>query len=371
MTDIAKIDENFRIADIPVDNLRYYNVLNAPFSIHGLYEPQTLGKFTRLPDAFREDPAICEGVRKLIYCTSGGRVRFSTNSPCLALLVELDRVSNPPHMAATGHSGVDIFLCKRGEKEHAFRKCTMPSGFVEDGHRFYKGFLRFEDFDSWQEHEVMLHLPLYNGIRSLYVGIQEDCAIFEPVPYKIQKPVYFYGSSVTHGACASRPGNNYPCFLSRWLDFDYVNLGFSGSAAGEPEIAEYLATRESSAIVMELDMRLKDPEVFRNTFEPFYRKIRSINPDVPIIAMSFPKYPKIHHPVDCGYRDHVFSNRVILETCLKAWQEGDEKLWYLDGETAFGEWDQDACTVDFAHPNDLGFYRMAQALLPFLTRALK
>ena len=371
MLDIAKIDENFRIEEIQATDLRYYNVLEGQFSLHGLYEPCKLGKFTRMPDAYRDNEAICEGTRELIHCTAGGRIRFATDSPYVAVLVELESIVRVGHMAATGHSGVDFLICKRGQQDYAFKKVAMPKGFSEDEHRFYKGFLRFEDFDSYAEHEVMLTLPLYNGVRAVYVGLQDTASIFAPVPYRVEKPVYFYGASITQGGCASRPANNYPNFLSRWLSCDFVNLGFSGSAAGEPEMAEYLATREASAIVLDLDMRKREPEVFLATFEPFYRKIRSINKDVPIIAMSFPKYPKIHHPVTSNYRDHVFSNRVIMDTCLKAWAEGDEKIWYLDGETMFGDMDQEACTVDYSHPNDLGFYRMAQALLPLLKRALE
>ncbi len=368
--DIARIDENFRIEELKAPDVRYFNVLEEPFSIHGLYEPRKLGKFTRMPDAYRENEAICEGARQLIHCTAGGRIRFATNSPYVEVLVELEAIVNPSHMAATGHSGVDFLICKRGESDYAFRKVAMPRGFSTDEHRFYKGFLRFEDYDDYPEHEVMLHLPLYNGVRQVHVGVAESASLFPPAPYRVQRPVYFYGASITQGGCASRPANNYPNFLSRWLNCDFVNLGFSGSAAGEPEMAEYLASQDASAIVLDLDMRLRDPEVFLATFEPFYRKLRSINPTVPIIAMSFPKYPKIHHPVTSSYRDHVFSNRVILQTCLKAWAEGDERLWYLDGETVFGDRDQEACTVDYSHPNDLGFYRMAQALLPLLKRAL-
>ena len=370
MLDISRIDENFRVEEIRLPDLRYYDVLEEPFSIHGLYAPRQLKKFTRMPDAYREDPAICEGTRELIHCTAGGRIRFATDSPYVAVLVELESIVNLAHMPATGHSGVDFMICRRGCRDYAFKKIAMPTRFVSDGDRFYKGFLKFEDYDDHSEHEVMLHLPLYNGVRSVYVGIREGASLFRPVPYGIEKPVYFYGASITQGGCASRPANNYPNFLSRWLDCDFVNLGFSGSAAGEQEMAEYLASRDASAIVLDLDMRLRDPEVFRNTFEPFYRRLRSVNPTVPVIAMSFPKYPKIHHPVTSNYRDHLISNRIILDTCLKAWAEGDERLWYLDGETVFGERDQEDCTVDYSHPNDLGFYRMAQALLPLLKRAL-
>lgn len=370
MRDIRQIDENFRSQEICVSDLRFYNCLEQPFEINGLYQPRQLQKYTRMPDAYRENPALNEGMRQLMSNTSGGRIRFATNSPYLAVLVELEALSNIPHMAATGHSGVDVYICQQGKSDYAFRKICIPNVMREDADRFYKAFMFFRDFDDFEAHEVMLNLPLYNGVNAVYVGIQEDCRIFAPVEYRVKKPVYFYGPSTTQGGCASRPGNNYPNHVSRWLNCDFVNLGFSGTAAAEPEMAEYLARQDASAIVLELDMRLRDIEVFRQAFGPFYQKIRQIASTVPLILMSFPKFPKIHH-TNSNFRDHVLSNRIIMETCVGAWNNGDENLWYIDGETLFGDWDQDACTVDYSHPNDLGFYRIAQRLYPVLKRALE
>ena len=148
MKDIAQIDENFRIADIQAEDLRYYSVLEEPFSIHGLYRPRELQRFTRMPDSFRENPAICEGTRELIPNTAGGRIRFATNSPYIAVLVELEGIMVLGHMAATAHSGMDIMVCKRGKNEHAFKKVCMPTRFSEDADRFYKGFLKVEDYDQ-------------------------------------------------------------------------------------------------------------------------------------------------------------------------------------------------------------------------------
>ena len=170
--------------------------------------------------------------------------------------------------------------------------------------------------------------------------------------------------------CASRPGNNYPNHLSRWLKADFVNLGFSGSAKGEPEIAEYLAKLGADALFIDLDMSSKRIEDFINAHYAFYKCIREYNKTVPLIFMSFPRYPKVHHSPESGFRDHIVSNNIILETILNARNAGDENVYYIDGETLFGAEDQDSCTVDYTHPNDLGFYMMAKGIYPVLKKAL-
>ena len=49
----------------------------------------------------------------------------------------------------------------------------------------------------------------------------------------------FYGSSITQGGCAQRPGNSYPAIVSMDRMTDFVCLGFSGNAHGEAKMAEY------------------------------------------------------------------------------------------------------------------------------------
>ena len=370
MQDIRQIDPNFRTEVITQTDIRYYSCLEQPVEINGLYRPQETEKFLRMPEEYIHHEGLIDGVRQLIHHTAGGRIRFATDSPWVVVLVEVSDVIEGTNMSPAGHSGVDVYLCQRGNRDYRYRKTIMPEKMIEDTDRFYQGLFRFSNYDTYNQHEVMIHLPLYNGIEKIYIGIQETAALYAPVAYEISKPVCFYGDSITHGGCASRPGNNYPNHLSRWLNCDFINLGFSGSGAGEPAMADYIGSLELSAIVINLELRACDTELFRKLHYPFYARIRAQQPDTPIILMSrsgFPKIPKYGPDV----RNFVESNRIIMETCQRGWAEGDRNLYYIDGEQTFGTADQDACTVDGTHPNDLGFYRMAEGIRPVLSKVLK
>lgn len=108
--------------------------------------------------------------------------------------------------------------------------------------------------------------------------------------YAVKKPVVYYGSSITQGACASRPGNCYESILSRRLDCDYINLGFSGSAKGEDAIVDYIIGLDMSVFVMDYDYNAPTPEHLEKTHSKMFKAIRAEHPTLPIIIMPRPKF---------------------------------------------------------------------------------
>ncbi len=369
---IEEIDKNFAASKNIPDDIVFYDCFQEPFVINGLCLDNDENIFTRMPLSYK-DKTQSEGVKILMHHTSGGRIKFATSSPYIAVTVELPAARSMNHMPATGHSGVDAYVADRGAKNYTYIQTFFPENAVTD--TSYTRFLQFGPVDEYKEREVLLNLPLYNGVTSVKIGIKKGEKLFAPVPYGISTPVYFYGSSITQGGCASRPGNSYMGHISRWLDCDFVNLGFSGNAKGEPEMAEYIASKEMSAFVLDYDANAKTVEHLEATHYPFYKTVRESHPDIPIIMISYPKFdkkPSFFSLAKNAYpKDHRWSNVVVLKTYLKAIEEGDENVYYIDGATVFGTEDQDACTVDGCHPNDLGFYRMAKTIYPVLKKALK
>ena len=61
---------------------------------------------------------------------------------------------------------------------------------------------------------------------------------------------------------------------------------------------------------------------------------------------------------------------IIEDTYKNAVKAGDKNVYFIDGETFFGEHDRELCTIDRIHPNDLGFYRMASTILPTMKKIL-
>lgn len=367
--EIQDIDPNFMTERIKANDVEFFNCLSEPFEIYGLVDPKNTLKYMRLPGDFI-NKNVNDGVKSLLWHTSGGRVRFATNSPYIAVIVELKSMYRMMHMPPTGQSGIDLYTSKRGSLDQTFKKVFFPVDNVNDQNRYYDGYYELGVEDNYAEREITLNFPLYNGVNKLYIGLKAGSKIYKPVPYEIKNPIVFYGSSITQGACASRPGNCYASHLSRWLKSDFINLGFSGSDKGEIDIAKYIATLNLSAFVMDYEANSPSIEHLIDTHYPFYKYIRNAKPNIPIIMLSFPKYPL--PPVNSGFlkKDIVLSREVILSNYLKGINEGDRNLYFIDGETLFGVRDQDACSVDNCHPNDLGFYRMAEAIYPILKKTI-
>lgn len=354
MKRIEEIDLNMAVTTRLSDgDICWLDVHDAPFVLNGFTENQPKGEpFRRLPRDVAENTN--DGVAALALNTAGGRVRFNTDSPYVAVHAEMANICRMDHMAFTGIFGFDLY--ERIGEEETYIGTFRPSVGMENGYES-KLMLRGEG-----RHEVTVNFPLYNGVDRLFIGVKEGSDVAAPRQYAHPVPVVYYGSSITQGGCASRPGNSYQAMLTRMLDCDHINLGFSGSARGEDAIVNYMANLEMSVFVCDYDHNAPDPEHLRRTHLPLYRAIREKNPKLPIVLMSKP--------------DHQFEpetaerKAIILETYRTAIAEGDENITFIDGASIFEGELADSCTVDTCHPNDLGFYRFAQTLAPVLKNLL-
>ena len=177
----------------------------------------------------------------------------------------------------------------------------------------------------------------------------------EGMPYRNQLPIVYYGSSITQGGCASRPGNAYQNIISRHLNMDFLNLGFSGNAKAEDAVTNYMADLPMLVFVCDYDHNAPNVEYLRSTHQKLYDTIRKKNPDVPFIMLSRPDF-------ECNLTDNRLRRDVIMETLLHARANGDKNIWFVDGSSLFRGQFGDACTVDGTHPTDLGFGLFAEKL---------
>ena len=204
-----------------------------------------------------------------------------------------------------------------------------------------------------KKREFILYFPLYNDVVSLSVFLDKDAKIYEPQKYRDVKPILYYGASIDQGGCATRPDSSYPAMISKWNDIDFINLCFSGNCKGEPLMAEYAAGIDCSLFFMAYDGNAPTAEFLRKTHYKFYEIYRQRRKDVPIVFLSVP------HDSRPDWKER---QEVITETCRKARENGDENVYFIDGHVLFGDKDREICTVDGVHPNDLGFYRMAEKI---------
>jgi hypothetical protein len=350
---IEDVDRNFvpqKIGDI---DLVFGDISNKPFEVSGLAWFDRERKYCRLPEARLGETN--EGVRGLAWHTSGAMVRFKTNSKTLAIKYELWSEDDMSHMPRTGISGFDVY--KGVGKDKRFKAVSTP----EVKKKTIEALLIRGE--SGKLEEWSFNFPLYNGVMQVQIGLDPDSLIEPPTPYSIPEPILFYGSSITQGGCASRPGNAYTHILCRWLDANMLNFGFSGSAKAEPVMAELMGSIEMSAFVYDYDHNAPSVEYLEKTHEPFFKLMRQAKPDVPIIMVGRPDF--YADSTECCKRREIIQN--TYENALKS---GDRLVYYIDNELLFGSEDRDSCTVDGCHPNDLGFMRMAEVIYPVLRRAL-
>ena len=339
MKKLSEIDKNF-LTDVRIEktDIVYYRVKENDFCLFGLGYDDL---FRRMDEKTAKE--INEGMHALHSNTSGGRLRFVTDSSYVVLSIKMPVGQASPHMPLTGKAGFDLYVGDR------FVKMYVPP--VEAG----AGYEGICDFAYKKDRVITIHFPLYNNVEEVYIGLSSD-AKFEKAPdFRSDKKVLFYGSSITQGACASRPGLAYTNALSHRLGFNFVNLGASGSAFGELKMADYIAGLNHDIFVMDYDNNAPTADFLEKTHDSFFRRYREERTDTPVILISAPSF-HFSAAIDWPAR-----REVIKRTYEKAIAAGDENVYYIDGEELWGE-NWDSCTVDGLHPNDIGFMKMADRI---------
>lgn len=350
--DISEIDKNFAVeSNIDCTGLKIYNGENAPFKIYGVKKENDY--FLRMPDDIAK--TVSEGVSLLNRHTSGGRIRFMTDSKEIAVIVKKDGTKRiGVNQSLYGSGGLDIYANINGEERYVNTVKPTMKDFVTIS-------LRCPLIGTGMR-TVTVNFPLYDVVKEIYIGLPENAVIREAPEYKISTPIVYYGSSITQGGCASLPGTCYQSIISRDLDADFVNLGFSGNARGEDEIAEYIAGLKMSCFVYDYDHNSPSEEHLQNTHEKMFKTIRNKNPELPVIMVTRPKYYLSE--------SEIVRNKIIRATYENAVASGDRNVYFIDGRDFFDKTTRNICTVDGCHPNDVGFYKMAILIEEYLKKAL-
>ena len=317
-------------------------------------------------------------VRKAVWDlgqnSSGIAVRFRSDSKCIGARWKLLNNFGMAHMAATGVKGLDLYALGDDNQWH-FAGTAQPNGKVSSN-----VFIRKMD---GRMREYLIYLPLYDGVTSLEIGIDSTAGIMQPENPSLLPPVaenpaegaiLVYGTSVTQGGCATRPGMSFTSILERKLHRQTINLGFSGNGRMDGIIAEAIARVPASVYVIDC-LANCTYDIIRDSTEYFIRTIAEANPQTPILMLSNYCYP--YHWLDAQFReDAAKENALWKEFCDRLRKEGYKNIRYIDlysdcnmKKSAIGP-DHEG-TVDGVHMTDLGFLRYAETLLPYLEKALK
>lgn len=330
--------------------MKSYSYQDAPLEVHGVPFFKERGVLERLPENVRQAVPSLESAGR--RCP-GARICFRTDSPKLTLRMTLETFTPDIGMSIYGCQSANVMIGQRQTARFAgllnppdYNTKTVEKTFTKEP--------IMEDVTIW--------LPRNEVIGEFTVAVEDGAAVEPPTPYQYP-PMLYYGSSITEGGCGCRVTNGYNALISQHLDVDYYNFGFSGNARGELQIADYINTIPMSVFVMDYDHNAPNAEHLRKTHEPFFQRIRQAHPDLPIVILTRP---------DFDYDIHSDQRRqVIRATYENAVAAGDRNVWFIDGQTFFGDTDRHACTCDCIHPNDLGFYRMATVIEPVIKQILE
>lgn len=356
---ISKLDANMRapeFSDATVEDITWHNPSEKPFRIAGfpwfdqeqIYRRLPLDKKNQLPFA----------VDQLANCTAGGAVQFKTDSSQIMLEVELtEHAGRMYHMAATGESGFDLYCGEPGNMKY------LKTTIFEVGCQSYTSIL-LESKEIPRLREFKIHFPLYNGVKNVKIGLTKDAVISSPTAYSGKK-IVVYGGSTAQGACASRPGRCTLNIMAEKLNREVVNLGFSGSGKMEPALAEVIADIPDMALLMIEAERNTGYAGMSEKLIPFLRLVRERHPILPISIWS--ANPRGAEHFDVNQRNERLQFLKLFHNTLESLN--DPHLYLFDSSELLGKdfWE---CSVDGVHPNDLGFSRMADGIIPFIQTIL-
>lgn len=319
------------------------------FLLEGTGIPDSLkeSRYDRLPLSYKA--LVRAPVWELSKNSAGLSIRFLSNSTSLSVKWKVLNDFKMNHMTETGIKGVDLYFNNNGDWNYL--NSGRPKGADNES-------LLIGNMDG-EMREYKMYLPLYDGLVDIEIGIDSNSVIKKSLKNN-RKPIIFYGTSITQGGCASRPGMAHTNIISRKLNIDCMNFGFSGNGRMEQPIAEVISELDPAFYVIECLPNMKSTDEIANKTIPLVRTIRQKRPTTPIIFVeNFIYEPSI---LDKEMKARISKLNSALKTEYeKMIKEGFKNLYFVNSESATGN-DHEG-TVDGVHFTDLGFIRYADFLI--------
>jgi hypothetical protein len=352
--EISRLDAALSASKASEDAVDWHDVTQWGLEGREWAGQERLGYFDRLPAA--AEKTVTQNVWKLSRDSAGMMVRFKTDASALHVHYKLTKSNIAmPHMPATGVSGVDFYA---RDESGTWRWVMVSKPAAQE--------VRVEVIKGLAPgmREYAAYLPLYNGVEMLKIGVSKG-ARFEGLAPR-QRPVVFYGTSITHGACASRPGMVHSAILGRRLDRPVLNLGFSGNGRMDSAVGDFLCQVDASVYVIDCLPNMGPADVTAKCV-PLVQQIRSARPETPIVLVEDRRFTNDWiTPAKKKFHDE---NHAALKAAWDSLKKlGVKNLYYIEGDALYGT-DTEGAT-DASHANDLGFMRQADLFEPVLRKAL-
>lgn len=347
---------SLNISAVKTDDMSAHSLSKRP--LFGTLARETTVPYSRFPDSLKA--VLRPEVWNLGLNSAGLAVRFASDATDIgAKWYSVNRFAMN-HMTPTGIRGLDLYVLMPdstwqtvGSARPSMSSHSNKAIIIEDMPRRMR--------------EYMLYLPLYDGVDSLFILTDSAATVCMPsidLPHR-DKPLIMYGTSILQGGCASRPGMVHTSIIGRMLNRDVINLGLSGNARLDPEVASYMAAADASLYVIDALPNCTTP-ILRDRMDAFIDIIRTAHPATPILLVESPMFPAARHSIE------VFETLKEKNECLRLIydrrKEADSNLYYMEADQIL---DDVEATVDNYHFTDLGFYKFARVMIPVIERILQ
>ncbi len=351
---IEKLDPEMQVSKNTVDGLDWYDVTQWGAEGRILPDQERQQWFDRLPASAQS--SVTKAVWSLSRDSAGMMVRFKTDATAIHVHYKLKKANLAmAHMPATGVSGVDLYA-RDSEGRWRWVQVTRPSS-QEIKTQIVSGL-------AAGEREYAAYLPLYNGVEFISIGVAPD-SHFEALAPR-EKPIVFYGTSITHGACASRPGMVHTAILGRRFDMPVVNLGFSGNGRMDKAVGDYLTQIDAAVYVIDCLPNMGPADVTAKCV-PLVKQLRAARPTTPIVLVEDRR--NTNDWILPSRQQHHTQNHAALQAAYDSLvADGVTNLHYIPGDFLYGD-DAEGAT-DGSHASDLGFMRQAELFEPVLRAAM-
>lgn len=335
-------------ADPPVQHVPFSDTR---ITVSGLGWWKEQAKLQRLPDRLKAE--MPSKVWKLSMAPAGVRLRFRTDTINLGISATTGtyKLAPSPPIALIG---MDVYSDGR------YLGSALPDDKMVLEKKFALGAEK-------AMHDVEIYLPIGAPTVVKEITLDLGAKLEAGSAYSQEKPIVYYGSSITQGAQSSNPGVAFPCFIGRWLNMDFVNLGFSGNGLGEPALASAVAEIDASVYVVDYWAN-PPPEVYEKTFPEFIAIIRAKHTETPIVVTG----PYYNPSEVFGSRmgQYQLEKRKLIPRLVQEKQKaGDKNIHYVDGFDLISPEQADALS-DARHANSYGMFLYARGLEPMLRKVL-
>ena len=290
---------------------------------------------------------------------TGMYVMFKTTSSQIAATWENAPRRIGDNMTAITQLGLDLYIKQDGR--WLFCQVARPS---TDPEKCRHSKTLVKNLPEGEK-EFMLYLPLWCELKSLEIGVDKDATI-EAIPSPYKYKVLNYGTSITHGASASRPGMTWSARMSRNLGIDFINVGFSGQGKMHKEIVPLLCKVECDALLCYCFGNPSAQEI-EERVDYFVDELVKAHPGKPIIFIR-----PLHNEADLFdmvKREQLRHKLSVVNRKMSEIHKRHKDVYYLDEPFPHG--DDLEGSVDKSHLNDLGFDRVIQTYQPKIAKILK